>query len=77
LIANASRAKELVYKQRLHVAASNNIGVYLLQTSIEAFRLQMGLDNRIWIAPIIMLPNDWSAARLTLQRWNRGTTARL
>jgi DNA-binding transcriptional LysR family regulator len=48
-----------VYEQRLHVAASNNIGAYLLQPSIEAFRLQMGLDIEMWIAP-----NDHVAERL-------------
>ncbi len=51
LITTASRAKELVHEPRLRVAAASNIGVYLLQPSIEAFRRQMGIDIEMWIAP--------------------------
>lgn len=51
LIATASRAKELVHEPLLRIAAASNIGVYLLQPSIEAFRQQMGLDIEMCIGP--------------------------
>ena len=51
LITTASRAKELVHKPHLRLAAASNIGVYLLQPSIEAFRRQMGIAIEMWIAP--------------------------
>lgn len=50
LIATAARARELVNEPRLRVAAASNIGVYLLQPSIAAFRRQMGVEVEMWIA---------------------------
>jgi DNA-binding transcriptional LysR family regulator len=50
LIATASRAKELVQESRLRLAAASNIGVYLLQPSIEAFQRTVGIDVEVWIA---------------------------
>ena len=51
LIATAARARELVSEPCLRVAAASNIGVYLLQPSIVAFRRQMGIEVEMWIAP--------------------------
>ncbi len=51
LIATASRARKLIKEPRFRVAAASNIGVYLLQPSIAAFRRQTGVEVEMWIAP--------------------------
>jgi DNA-binding transcriptional LysR family regulator len=51
LIGTATRARELIHEPRLRLAAASNIGVYLLQPPITAFRRRMGIDIEMWIGP--------------------------
>lgn len=51
LIGTAIRAKELIHEPVLRVAAATNIGVYLLQPPITAFRRSIGIEVEMWIGP--------------------------
>lgn len=49
LVRTATRARELISEPRLRVAAASNVGVYLLQPPVAAFRRQHDVEVEIWI----------------------------
>ncbi|MDX2201250.1 MAG: LysR substrate-binding domain-containing protein [Hyphomicrobiaceae bacterium] len=51
LVGTALRARELIHEPVLRVAAASNIGVYLLQPPITAFRRRIGIEVEMWIGP--------------------------
>jgi DNA-binding transcriptional LysR family regulator len=51
LLGTAIRARELIHEPVLRVAAASNIGVYLLQPPITAFRRRSGIEVEMWIGP--------------------------
>lgn len=51
LISTASRARELMRSRSLRVAASSNVGTYLLQKPLAAFRRATAIDIEVWIGP--------------------------
>lgn len=51
LIGTALRARKLIHEPVLRVAAASNIGVYLLQPPMAAFRRRSGIEVEMWIGP--------------------------
>lgn len=51
LISTASRARDLVQRPVLRLAAASNIGIYLLQPPLAAFQRDTGIEVELWIGP--------------------------
>lgn len=60
MLATAERSRAIVARPALHVAASSNIGTYLLQSMLRAFQASDPLVVDLWIGP-----NHDVAERLT------------
>lgn len=59
LVATAQRAVDVIHRPHLAIAASSNIGTYVLHPRIAPFERETGLDTRVWIGS-----NMQAAARL-------------
>ena len=51
LVETALRARELIAKPVVRLAAASNVGVYLLQQRLTAFREKTGVEIELWIGP--------------------------
>jgi DNA-binding transcriptional LysR family regulator len=51
LVSTAARVKDLLRKPLLRLSSSSNVGTYLLQPAIAAFRRESGVDVEVWIGP--------------------------
>jgi DNA-binding transcriptional LysR family regulator len=49
LIATAERIRRLAHESSLRVAASSNVGIYMLQPTLSAFQRATGVDVETWI----------------------------
>lgn len=59
LVATAQRAVDAIHRPHLAIAASSNIGTYLLHPRITPFERETGVETRVWIGN-----NMQAAARL-------------
>lgn len=51
LVETAMRARELIARPVVRLAAASNVGVYLLQQPLAAFREKTGVEIELWIGP--------------------------
>jgi len=73
LIATAERAKDVMTKSSLRIAAASNVGTYLLQNLLASFRAGTGSEVSLWIGanPVVSDHLQRGQADVAiLERWN-------
>lgn len=76
LVSTAERAQELITKRPLRVAASSNVGVYSLQSSIARFRVEQRVGIEPWIGanPAVAERLMRGLADIAIMEWWDGRT---
>ena len=77
LVETAGRVRSLVHLPTLRVAASSNVGTYLLQPHLAAFQRSAGIPVEQWIGSNLDVIARLERGEADLLQWNGGTEGRV